>query len=194
MYSKIIMAAVLVAAGNLWVCAQETTQVENNGSQGASQATTQSTSQAGSQAAPGSGSSTFVNSEGEPTWSLNMDYSGFEFQVPAGSVVERGSSFVSKYPDGSFGLSMKNETKAANQKIAFETCKRLAQELRIPNPDVRKMSYGKCRGARAIGKLDGRLVSVIVLPYDDQQITAVVMASPEREEWLNQFMRSLKKK
>ena len=52
-------------------------------------------------------------------WFVNMDYSGFEFQIPAGTVVQKGSSFLAKYPDGSFGVSMTNIAKpGANQKIA----------------------------------------------------------------------------
>ena len=33
---------------------------------------------------------------------IAADYSGFKFEIPAGSIVEKGTSLVAKYPDGSF--------------------------------------------------------------------------------------------
>ncbi len=49
-----------------------------------------------------------------------------------GSIVEKGSTVMVKYPDGTFGLSMVNEgDSGANQKIAFELCRRVVKRLDI---------------------------------------------------------------
>lgn len=132
-----------------------------------------------------------VTEQGDPNWFLNMDYSGFNFRIPAGSIVEKGSSFVAKYPDGTFGVSMKNEGRAMNQKIAYEECKRMVQSLGMTGAQVRKDKFGKCNGAKATGEVGGQKVSVFVMPYDDQTVTGVVLASPERENWLGELLRSL---
>lgn len=89
-----------------------------------------------------------VTPDGKANWYVTVDYAGFDFQVPAGTIVDKGSSVVAKYPDGSFGLSMANENTASNQKIAFETCRRLAAQMKIPNAKVEKVSYGSSNGAR----------------------------------------------
>lgn len=132
--------------------------------------------------------------ETEPDWSVNMDYAGFDFQIPAGTVVQKGSSFLAKYPDGSFGVSMTNIAKpGANQKIAFEVCRRMAETMKLPDPDVMKVKYGKCSGAKATGTIEGQQVTVVVLPYDDQEVTTVILAAPGRQEWVNNFLRTLKR-
>ena len=123
-----------------------------------------------------------------------MDYSGFEFQIPAGTVVQKGSSFLAKYPDGSFGVSMTNIAKpGANQKIAYEVCQRMAETMKMPNPDVMKVKYGKFAGARAQGTIEGQQVTIVVLPYDGEEVTSVLLATPSRQEWVNQFLRTLKR-
>lgn len=135
-----------------------------------------------------------VGKDGQAQWFINMDYAGFDFELPAGTVVQKGSSLLATYPDSSFGVSMKNEEmKGSNQKLAYEVCKRLALQMHLPNPKVEKASFGKCGGAKATGMLDGQLVTVVVLPYSDQQTTAVILANPEREEWANHFLRTLKR-
>lgn len=135
-----------------------------------------------------------VGKDGQAEWYINMDYAGYEFELPAGIMVDKGSSFVAKYPDGSFGLSMSNESeKGTNQKIAFEICRRMATELKIPNPHVDKVKYGKCNGAKATGELEGSKVTILVLPYDGEQVTTVMLATPERSEWVDHFLRTLKR-
>ena len=44
----------------------------------------------------------------EMPWFVSMGYGGFDFEIPAGSIVEKGSTVMVKYPDGTFGLSMVN--------------------------------------------------------------------------------------
>lgn len=134
-----------------------------------------------------------VGTDGSAQWYVDMDYAGFDFKIPAGTIVEKGSTLTAKYPDGSFGLSMANENKGSNQKIAFRICRRLASEMKIPNAAVDKVSYGKSDGARATGTLDGQQVTILVLPYGNEQVTIVALNSPAREEWKNQFLRTLKR-
>lgn len=135
-----------------------------------------------------------VDEKGEAQWFINMDYAGFDFELPAGTVVQKGSSFVAKYPDGSFGISMSNvEKKGVNQKLAFEVCRRLATSMHMPNPHVEKVHFGKCGGAKASGILEGQHVTVMVLPYNDQEVTTVIIATPERQEWVDHFLKTLKR-
>lgn len=134
------------------------------------------------------------STETEPNWFVNMDYAGFDFQIPAGTIVQKGSSFLAKHPDGTFGVSMTNiEKPGANQKIAFEVCSRMADTMKLANAEVMKVKYGKCAGAKATGTLEGQQVTVVVLPYDDQEVTTVILATPSRQEWVNQFLRTLKR-
>lgn len=134
-----------------------------------------------------------VTANGEPNWYINMDYAGFEFELPAGTVVEKGSSFVAKYPDGTFGVSMTNVAKPSKQKFAYEICRRNVAEMKLKDATVEKVKYGKCSGAKATGTLEGQKVTLLVLPYDDQEVTSVILATPNREEWVNHFLRTLKR-
>jgi len=135
-----------------------------------------------------------VSNDGQAQWYVNMDYANFDFELPAGTVVQKNSSFLAKYPDGTFGISMSNvEKKGSNQKLAYEVCKRLATSMHLPNPQVEKVNHGKCGGAKATGILEGQQVTVLVLPYGDQEVTAVMLASPERKEWADHFLRTLKR-
>lgn len=43
------------------------------------------------------------------------------------------------------------------------------------------------------GKVEGQLVTVLVLPYDDQEITTVIMATPNRNDWVNHYLETLKR-
>ncbi len=135
-----------------------------------------------------------VGADGHANWYVNMDYAGFEFEVPAGMQTQKGSSLLSKSDDGTFGLSMSNvEKPGSNQKIAYEVCRRLATSMHLPSPKVEKVHYGKCGGAKATGMLEGHQVTVLVLPYDNQEVTAVILSSPGRQEWVDHFLQTLKR-
>lgn len=135
-----------------------------------------------------------VGTDGSANWYVNMSYGGFDFELPAGTIVERGSSLLAKYPDGSFGVSMTNEgNRAANQKIAFELCRKMAASMHLPDPRVEKVSFGKCGGAKATGRLEGQEVTILVLPYDSQQTTTVILATPHRSDWVDHFLQTLKR-
>lgn len=132
-----------------------------------------------------------IGKDGSAQWFVDMDYSGFNFKIPAGTIVEKGSTLVAKYPDGSYGISMANESLPSNQKIAFQVCRRLATEMNIPDAKVNKVSYGRSNGARATGNINGQEVTILVLPYDNQQVTAVVLNTPRRADWTRQFLSTL---
>ena len=103
-------------------------------------------------------------------------------RFPQGSIVEKGSTVMVKYPDGTFGLSMVNEeTQGANQKIAFELCRRVVKQLDIKDAHVDKRTIGGVDGAIARGSIENRQVTVIILPVGtNDAVTTVIMASPER--------------
>lgn len=170
------LTCALLATFALGAAAQENTQVEN---------------QVPAETPMGGNT---VTDDGKANWYVNMDYAGFEFELPAGTVIDKGSSLVAKYPDGTFGLSMTNvEKRGSNQKIAFEVCKRLATSMHLPDPHVEKVQYGRCGGAKASGELEGQQVTVLVLPYNGQEVTTVILATPGRSEWVNHFLRTLKR-
>lgn len=126
-------------------------------------------------------------------WYLSLDYDGYEFEVPAGCVVEKGPKMLIKYPDGTFGVSMtSSEALGMNQKRAVEICRRMTQAMKLPNPWIEKIKCGKAGGAKATGVYEGQNVTVLVLPYDGREITAVMLASPARKEWAEHFIESLK--
>lgn len=128
-----------------------------------------------------------------PDWYMGMDFGGFEFEIPAGCIVERGERMLVKYPDGTFGISMSSVEKTApDQKTALEICKRLATSMHLPDPKVERVQCGKSSGAKASGILEGQQVTVLVLPAGDHEITTVILATPGRTEWVNHFLESLK--
>lgn len=131
----------------------------------------------------------------EMPWFVSMSYGGFDFEIPAGSIVEKGSTVTVKYPDGTFGLSMVNEeTQGASQKIAFELCRRVVKQLDIKDAHVDKRTVGGVGGAIARGTIEDRQVTVIILPMGtNNALTTVIMATPERANWVNNFIDSMKK-
>lgn len=126
-------------------------------------------------------------------WFLSLDYAGFGFEIPAGSIVEKGSTLMARYPDGSFGVSMSNqEVRGSDQRRAFELCRMLATQMHLDNPEVKKVTIGGVKGAKAVGGLEGRTVTVLILPTNDQELTTVIMASDNRQDWTDHFLRTMK--
>lgn len=125
-------------------------------------------------------------------WFVPLSYGGFDFEIPAGSVVEKNSKLLVKYPDGSFGVSMENEALALDQKIAFEKAKAYATKYGLTDPEVDKVTIDGVKGAKAVGKLENHTVTVLILPVTDQQVTTVIMATPDRKDWADHFISSLK--
>lgn len=126
-------------------------------------------------------------------WYVNTDFDGMNFQLPGGIQIERGSAFLAKYPDGTFGVSMEKINKSATKKVALNLCERLADSLHIPRAGVKKVSFGKAKGAKAQGIIEGKLVTCIVLAYDDHQLQIVIMADKNREAWVKHFLNTLNK-
>lgn len=185
-----IMALVAAAATMATISANAADTLVENGADAVSCATVQEEEEPEAEAPAAAPAA----STRETPWYISLDYAGFEFEVPAGSIVEKGSNMLVKYPDGSFGVSMSNvEKRGANQKIAYEVCRRLATQMHLPNPVVQKVKYGKCGGAKASGELEGQKVTVLVLPYNDQEMTTVILASPDREDWMRHFEQTLKR-
>ena len=59
---------------------------------------------------------------------------------------------------------------------------------------VDKRTIGGVDGAIARGSIENRQVTVIILPVGtNDAVTTVIMASPERANWVNNFIDSLKK-
>lgn len=128
----------------------------------------------------------------EMPWFVPISYAGYNFEIPAGSLVEKGSTVVVKYPDGSFGVSMSNtEQSVPNQQSAFLTCRRLAQQLHLDDIKVTKETHAGVKGAVARGVLEGQQVTIMILPVTGSQVTTVIMASPARSAWADHFMQSL---
>lgn len=133
-----------------------------------------------------------VGEDGSAHWYIDMNYGGFSFQVPAGSVVEMGDKFLARYPDGSFGVSMTNQERTGlTQDLAFQICKQMATTLHLPDPKVKKVKFGKSAGAQASGELEGQQVTIVVLPNGHKEVTTVILATPNRSEWTDHFLKSL---
>lgn len=125
-------------------------------------------------------------------WYIPLNYGGIEFEVPAGSIVEKNSKMLIKYPDGTFGVSMENEAISCDQKLAYEKARMYANKYKLSNAKVNKVTLGGIKGAKATGRLESHDVTVLILPVSDQQITTVLMATPDRQEWADHFQQSIK--
>ena len=131
------------------------------------------------------------NQTAEAQQYMTLDYDGFMFRVPTGMKTERGSDLKVLSPDGTFGISMTIDRQPSTKKIAAKLCERLADSMHIPRNSVKKVKFGRVSGATAAGKIEGKNVTIFVLPHDDHQLQIVIMANPEREEWVKQFIDSL---
>lgn len=131
--------------------------------------------------------------ESHENWFVNHEFDGLSFQLPGGMQVEKGSAFIAKYPDGTFGVSMEKINKASTKNIAYKLCERLADSMHLPRGGVKKMSFGKAKGAKAEGMIEGMKVTCIVLAYDDHQVQIVAMSTPAHEAWVRHFLETLKK-
>jgi hypothetical protein len=141
-----------------------------------------------------SGASTQVaSSKTDTPWYLSLDYGGFTFEIPAGSIVEKGSTLVARYPDGTFGISVSNqESIGSDQQRAFQLCRMLAKQMELTDAEVKKINVDGVAGARATGKIENSNVNVLILPYHDQEVTAVIMSADSRQEWADHLIQTIK--
>lgn len=132
---------------------------------------------------------------GQTVGFMPVEYDGFWFDVPEGSIITEEYSKVAKYPDGSFGVSATTaHVRGSNQKRALEVCKAAAGQMRLANAKVGKYSVNGLKGALASGTIEGQTVTIVVLPANDKELTTVVIATPARSEWTDKVISSIRKK
>lgn len=122
------------------------------------------------------------------------DFDEIIFGLPQGMRIERGDHFTAVYPDGTFGISMQKVNFPSTKKIANELCNRLADSMGLPRNLVKKVNYSGAKGAQAQGKIDGKIVTCIVLVYEDHQLQITTLADPTVSDWMNDFIKSIKAK
>lgn len=79
------------------------------------------------------------------------------------------------------------------QQVAFELCRRMVKQLDIKDAHVDKRTIGGVEGAIAKGTIEGRQVTVIILPANGQATTTVIMATPNRQNWADHLVESIRK-
>lgn len=126
---------------------------------------------------------------------MPVEYDGFWFEVPEGSIVTEENSKVIKYPDGTFGVSATTiRERGSNQKRALSICRGIAGEMKIAHPKIEKFSKNGLKGATATGELEGQTVTIAVIPVNDKELTTVIIATPGRTDWTEHLLSTLKKK
>ncbi len=126
---------------------------------------------------------------------IPVEYDGFWFEVPAGSIVTEENSKVAKYPDGSFGVSATTaRVRGSNQKRALEVCRGIAGDMHLTDGKVGKFNSNGLKGAISTGRLEGQTVTVVVVPVNDKELTTVIIATPDRSDWTDHLLSTLRKK
>lgn len=124
-----------------------------------------------------------------------LEYKGFEFEIPRDSRVAIDRNLVARHPDGSFGVSMMvEEAIGTTQKRAVDLCRGIAGQLKLRDAEVSKIKVNGINGAIAKGKINDQDVAVLLLPYNGKEMTAVIMADKEHKDWSDRYMRTLRKK
>lgn len=124
-----------------------------------------------------------------------IEYQGYVFAVPADCEVEDGASLTVRHPDGTFGIVItKLDAPKNNQKRVYELSRSLARKMGVKDIETRNTKINGMSGAISSGHLEEKDVSVLILPTDKKEFTAVLMASPEKTPWTDNFLRTLKKK
>lgn len=122
-----------------------------------------------------------------------VKFAGFHFSLPSRCIVdEQKNSYVAKYPDGSFGISVtRTDSKAPDAGRASTVVRGLARQMHIDGTDVKQLNLNGMKGAIATGRLEGKRVSIAMLVGGGREIQLVVMNSPERDEWTERLLKSL---
>lgn len=125
----------------------------------------------------------------------NMEYNGFLFDIPKEARVMIDRELVAYNPDGSFGVSMTmHESPGTDQKRALNLCRGLANELKLSSPTVDNVKINGLNGAIANGSVEGKDVTVVLLPYQGKEMVAIVMADKAHKEMSDRYLRTVKKK
>lgn len=121
-------------------------------------------------------------------------FDGFRFDLPEGCVADTAKdSFIAKYPDGSFGVSMTlTDAKASDQKRATAVVQGLARSMHLPSSAVRQTVVNGMKGAVATGDIEGKRITVAVLTHNGHELQVVAMADPSHLPWTDQLMKSLR--
>lgn len=134
-----------------------------------------------------------TNESGDTLWYVGQDFDGLYFQLPNGLKITKGSEFTALSPDGSFGINMVKINQPSTRKISVDLCKRAADSFHIPRSGVKKVSFSGVKGARAEGIIEGKKVTIVVLPFDEHQVQIVLMSDSNREDWVKHFLSTLKR-
>ena len=126
---------------------------------------------------------------------LTLEYAGFEFQVPPGANVVRDSKMTVTYPNQTlFGMSLVNQVvRGSNQKRAYEMCERYARDFELKNWKVEKVTVAGSKGAKAYGEQEGAIVTILILPTNDNELTMVIMADPSNQGLTEGVISSMKR-
>lgn len=126
---------------------------------------------------------------------LSLDYAGFDFQVPAGAIVTKDAKMNITYDNMVFGMNLTNQVvRGSNQKRAYELCEGYAKKFELKGARVEKVTVGGAKGARAVGMLDDDKmeVMILILPTNDNELTAVLMYDPRNRQVANDVVASMK--
>lgn len=130
----------------------------------------------------------------EQTWYyVNNDFDGLWFQLPNEVDIVKGSEFRAVSKDGGFAVNMVKVNQPSTMKITTELCKRACDSFGLSRGSVRKIKFKGVKGVRAEGLIDGRKVVIVVLPYEDHQVQIVLMTDPFHTEWVEHFLKTLRK-
>lgn len=133
-----------------------------------------------------------LSGQSENEWYyVNYDFDGLWFQLPNGMEITKGSEFRAVAPG--FGVNMMKINQPSNIKISKELCKRTCDSLHLPRNSVRNVSFKGVKGVMAEGLIEGKKVTLIVLPFDEHQVQIVLMSDAFHTEWGNHFMKTLKR-
>lgn len=124
-----------------------------------------------------------------------IEYKGYIFTVPTECVVENGDALTLKHPDGTFGISITHlSAPGTNQKRVLSLCKGLAAKMDLKNAVTEKVKIDGVNSAISKGTIEGSDVTILMMPKSGKEFTAIIMASPERKPWTDQFLRTVRKK
>lgn len=124
------------------------------------------------------------------------EFDGFRFDLPEGCITETGkNTFMAKYSDGSFGVSMmRTDAKASDQKRATAVVQGLAKTMHLPLSSVRQTTVNGMKGAIVTGDMEGKQVTAAVIVHKGRELQIVAMSDPSHTDWTRQLFKTLDRK